>query len=80
MQIPFNISVKAATGFVVAAILAGLQAAFSIVDVSPEVLVWITTGVGLLCAWAIPEGSAYVNKWLKAHGIPVDVNVEAAKK
>lgn len=65
------ISVKAATAFVTAAIVGGLGK-LGVIDVDPAVLTWIGAGVGLLCSWAIPEGTRFVNYWLSKNGLPVD--------
>lgn len=70
------VSIKAATSFIVAAVVGGLGK-LGIIDVDPAVLTWIGAGVGLLCSWAIPEGARFVDYWLSKNGIPAEIDVES---
>jgi hypothetical protein len=69
--IPVSISVKAATAFIVAAVVGGLGKV-GIIEVDPGVLTWIAAGAGFLASIAVKEGVPYVNAWLKRYSLPVD--------
>jgi hypothetical protein len=77
----FNIpiSVKALTTAATAFVF-NAAATYLHVGLSGDVKALIASGIALGIGWAVPEGAAYINKWLSDRHIPADIDVEAAKR
>lgn len=77
----FNIpiSIKALTTGVTAFVF-NAAATYLHIGLSADVKALIASAIALGIGWAVPEGAAYINKWLADRNIPADIDVEAAKK
>lgn len=77
----FNIpiSIKAATAAVTAFVFNVIGSDLH-VGLSNGVKELIASALALGIAFAIPEGAAYINKWLKDRNIPADIDVTSVRK